>query len=563
MRMSLKWKVGGVLGGILAVVFVVSTTTTTWKTSSALDQSLDQSVGELEKAGQERVRNVFLSLEAGASGSLERGEMKLFNDLLQDLASIPGVMGIGLTDPDGKIIYSDDPEKIEEHLDSRYFSTLVAGNEQMTEYLEGDAILVGRTYNMRDDCVRCHIDAAVGDLSGALFVWYDMKDVHQAAAALAESIRKVQRETLSFGVLTGIAGLLAAVLCIFWLLSRMVIRPLSRVRDTMGQIAKGHKVAHLEMTQRDEIGETAQAMDEMSRSLDEEVITVLQKIADGDLTASVHVYDDQDLFRGALKKLTEDLRRMILEIQTAADQVASGGCQVSATSQSLSQGATEQAASLQEISASMNEITAQTKQSSQNARDANNAMRQAYASAEEGSERMEEMISSMGDINAASQEIVKIIKTIDEIAFQTNLLALNAAVEAARAGQHGKGFAVVAEEVRNLAARSSKAAKETAELIQRAANLSDAGTESAERSAESLNKIRENSEKASAMVAEINAAIKEQAQGVSEINLGLNQIDEVAQQNTANAEESAAAAEQVASQSEKMRDMLRRFKLSE
>ena len=251
------------------------------------------------------------------------------------------------------------------------------------------------------------------------------------------------------------------------------------------------------------------------------------------------------------------------QVVEAAMQVNVGATQIAGASQSLSQGATESAASLEQISASMHEIGAQSKHNAGNAQQANHLAADVRTAVDRGSTRMDEMVAAMGQIKSSSQHIAKIIKTIDEIAFQTNLLALNAAVEAARAGRHGKGFAVVAEEVRSLAGRSAKAARETAELIESSNARVEIGVGIAQQTAEALNEIVDGITKAADLVAEIAAASNEQALGVAEVSQGLEQIDDVTQQNSAHAEETASAAEALLVQARDLQDMLARFRFKD
>ncbi len=267
--------------------------------------------------------------------------------------------------------------------------------------------------------------------------------------------------------------------------------------------------------------------------------------------------------RDATNICIDKINFALSQVKATVAQLAGASSQVAAASQSLSQGATESAASLEEISSSMIEIGNRTNVNAENATQADSIAGNVTEAAMTGQSQMAEMTGAMSKISANAEETQKVVKTIDDIAFQTNLLALNAAVEAARAGQHGKGFAVVAEEVRNLAARSAKAAAETSELITNNNLEIHEGVKISEHTAQSLKLIAESVTKTKELVAEINAASSEQAGGISQINLGLEQIDAVTQQNTSNAEESAAAAEELKSQADVLLDLVGKFVLME
>jgi methyl-accepting chemotaxis protein len=217
--------------------------------------------------------------------------------------------------------------------------------------------------------------------------------------------------------------------------------------------------------------------------------------------------------------------------------------------------------SIEELTASITEIAAQTRQNAANANQANELAMDAQTNAEKGNEHMKGMLISMHDINEASRNISKIIKVIDEIAFQTNILALNAAVEAARAGQHGKGFAVVAEEVRNLAARSASAAKETTDMIEGSIKKAEDGTKIANETAAALDKIVTGVAKAAVLVGQIATASDEQASGIAQINKGVEQVSLVVQTTSATAQQSATASEELSGQAEVLKDMVVKFKL--
>ncbi|MFZ5774743.1 MAG: methyl-accepting chemotaxis protein [Thermodesulfobacteriota bacterium] len=357
-----------------------------------------------------------------------------------------------------------------------------------------------------------------------------------------------------------VAGVAVAIFLGFFI-AKGIETPLRQGMEMLNEMSKGHLTMRLRMTRKDEIGQMAKVMDDFADNLQNNFVAGLEKLADGNFAFDAHQIDAQDAVGAAMRKTLDDMNSTLAQIYMAGEQVNSAAAQVSSASQSLSQGATEAASSLEEITSSMTEMGSQTRQNAENANQANQLAGQARDAAEKGNDQMGAMVAAMGEISESGRNISKIIKVIDEIAFQTNLLALNAAVEAARAGRHGKGFAVVAEEVRNLAARSAKAAGETAELIEGSVQKTERGTEIASRTAEALKEIVNSVTKVTDLVGEIAAASNEQAQGISQVNEGLGQIDQVTQQNTANAEESAAAAEELSSQATQLRQMLARFKL--
>lgn len=299
------------------------------------------------------------------------------------------------------------------------------------------------------------------------------------------------------------------------------------------------------------------------RTLIEDITNVLSEIGQGDL--DIQLAEEYKgafaSFNQSIGSILESLNNIMTGINSSADQVAAGTKQVSDGSQEISQGATEQASSIEELTTTTTEIAEQTKQNAENANRANELTLEVKTNAARGSEQMKSMQQAMAEINESSANISRIIKVIDDIAFQTNILALNAAVEAARAGVHGKGFAVVAEEVRNLAAKSADAAKQTTDLIEGSIKKAEVGTKIADETATALAGIVGGVDKVAELVGSIASASNEQASAITQVNNGIEQMSQVVQTNSATSEEQAAAAEELSSQAEMLKNMVGQFRL--
>ncbi|MBF5045107.1 HAMP domain-containing protein [Simulacricoccus sp. 17bor-14] len=291
-----------------------------------------------------------------------------------------------------------------------------------------------------------------------------------------------------------------------------------------------------------------------TRSVTRPIDTVVrhaERIAQGNLRERVEVDrgDETGKLQRAMRAMVEQLARIIGEVSTGASALSAGSEQISSASQALSQGTSEQASSVEETSASLQQMNASITQNAEVGRQTEASSRQAALEVEEGSRAVQETVVAM-------RSIAERIGIIEEIAYQTNLLALNAAIEAARAGDQGRGFAVVATEVRKLAERSQKAAKEIA-------GVADSSVRTAERSGQLLGALVPTIRKAAELVQEVSAASSEQATGVAQISRAMGTVDEVTQRNASAAEELSATAEEMAQQADGLRSLISFFELAE
>jgi len=381
----------------------------------------------------------------------------------------------------------------------------------------------------------------------------------ERAEERAEENEKLANTAVSLMIAIVLIGIVLAIAMGLYI-ANVISRPITKMVDAAEKLAVGDVDINVDIVTKDEVGKLAESFRKLIDSTRDQVLAV-QRIAEGDLTVDVAIRSDKDLLGRKLSEMVRDINNLMLNIASAADQVTSGAKQISDSSMALSQGAAEQASSIEELTASIGEVSSQTKMNADNASQANDLAGKTKTYAVTGNEYMKEMLKAMDDINISSNNINRIIKVIEDIAFQTNILALNAAVEAARAGEHGRGFAVVAEEVRNLAGQSANAAKETTALIEDSIRKAEGGTKIAKETAEALEKTVEGVEAVSGLIVDISSASNEQAAAITQINQGIMQVSQVVQENSATSEESAAASEELSGQAESLKEMIGRFKV--
>ena len=336
--------------------------------------------------------------------------------------------------------------------------------------------------------------------------------------------------------------------------------------DGMESLRSGVLSTRIPVRSLDDLGRISQKFNETCETLDtcvSHVNATMEQVAAGRL-----VYDDATVFQGDFLTMQQSIVRMIEQenqlirlVQSTTEQVSSAAGQVSAASQNLAQGATEQASSVEELSAAVSEFSARMAAAVEDAAATSRKAGEAGELTEQTNEKMDRMLEAMAQIYAASQEMGRVVQSIENIAFQTNLLALNAAVEAARAGSSGKGFAVIADTVRHLAIKSSEEAKETARLLQSTQNAVDPGRELAADAAGLLRDTAGVAEESAASTARVLSALTEQTAALEQIDSGLEQISAVIQNNSASSQESAAASEELHAQASELERHVRVFSL--
>lgn len=385
----------------------------------------------------------------------------------------------------------------------------------------------------------------------------------ESSSELASSISKINVLTIVLLIVVFCTSVFFGFVAL-----RTLMIPVRALISFTNEIRKGNLHAEFTYQSTNEMGKLSDSIVDTINNWNsyiEEITLNLGKISEGDVNIHMDLEYAGDFsnIKTSIEKIGDSLNKTISQIKVSSDQVAVGSEQVASASQSLAQGSTEQASAVEDLAASILEISGQVKANAENAKSVNQMVGNIGAKINESNEQMNNMMNAIELITQKSNEINKIIKTIEDIAFNTNILALNAAVEAARAGNAGKGFAVVADEVRNLASKSSEAAKNTTALINDSISAVENGTAIAKSTANSLMEVVEGAHNITAIINDIAKASEDQATFVSQINAGIEQISSVVQTNSATSEESAAASQQLSSQANMLKYLVNKFKLRE
>ena len=394
-----------------------------------------------------------------------------------------------------------------------------------------------------------------------------LSDEH-SAAKIQEAKDLRAKESVSIGIVFVLIILIYAFA--FLKLQRDITGRIGTVSKAIKRMRSGHlNIAfNKKYIGSDELGEMVDDFASLSGELKKiitDICAVLSEMSKGNFAVqsmdeNMYVADYAGILQ-SYREINQNLKNVFGSINQVAADVEAGSEQIANGSVALSQGATEQASTLEELSSSIYALSARISAQAQKAGNVESYFGEVSEKISDENQQMGEMLLAMEEIEDKSNQVERIIKAIDDIAFQTNILALNAAIEAARAGVYGKGFAVVADEVRNLAGKSADAAAETSVLIESTINAVKKGVNIVDHAAKTLGDVMDGSEKSKEMVSEIAGSMVADAKSISEVSKGLEEVSKVVQQNSATSEESSASSQDLNENAASLKEMISRIQV--
>ena len=435
------------------------------------------------------------------------------------------------------------------------FSALKASYDEISRLLSEQ-----EQQQMQDEMKRFE---AVADETTALAQEISVESQAKAEDFKDQAVSQANRTIIIQDIL--FAVIVAASLLISYKMSVIITVPLKKLSQGMQQVSEGHLKTDFDSLGQDELGILSRQLNATMFNIQqyvEDISYVLGGISNGNISMEIEreYIGDFGEIKNSLDLILNSLNDTIGQLHDCCAQVRTGSENLASNSHTLAQGSTEQTAAVEAFKMSLDKVAALTKQDGENAAHVKQISGQAWEVVLQSNQQMDDMVHAMGEIGASSQEIAKVIKIIEDIAFQTNILALNAAVEAARAGETGKGFAVVADEVRNLASKSAEAASATADMIEKSAVAVEHGIKVADATVQSMKQVGDNVQSMAQLLGNIDQSTNEQAEAFASMVNSVSQISDVVHSNAAAAEENSAASRELSEQARIMESMVSRFR---